>query len=103
MKIKNICRVAVIMAVLSVSSQVIAIPMTSSEILTGSIYSNANSFQFTNNSSAGENIIKLVWDLTPINGFLISADTLSGTSPKPFTLRFSDDVGVAEPDTCHHA
>ena len=98
MNMKNIYKIAGIVIALSGASNAIAAPMASSEILTGSTYNNPNSFQFTNNSDAGENITRLVWDLSPINGFFDSAITDPGVSPKPFTIGLSDDVGVTEPD-----
>ena len=64
----------------------------------GSTYSNTNAFRFTNDSTSGESIIKLVWDLSPIGGFFDSAGTVPGTSPKPLTLgSLSDNVGQIFP------
>ncbi len=94
----KLLKIAVIAGVMSFAGFAQATPMASGVIEDGSTYTNTNAFQFTNNSTDGENIIKLVWDLTPINGFFDSYGTTPGTDPKPLTLgATSDNVGHVFP------
>lgn len=75
-----------------------ATPMASGLIKAGSTFNNSDAFRFTNNSTSGESIIKLVWDLTPINGFFDSLDGGFGQSSKPLSLDSgSDNVGQLFP------
>lgn len=90
----NLLKIATVVGLMSMAGFSQATPMASGVIEDGTTYGNTNAFQFTNNSDANESIIKLVWDLSPINGFFDSFGTAPGTSPKPLTLgSSSDNVG----------
>ncbi len=94
----KLLKIAVIAGVMSFAGFAQATPMASGVIEDGSTYTNTNAFQFTNNSTDGESIIKLVWDLTPINGFFDSYGTAPGTDPRPLTLSgSSSNVGHTFP------
>jgi hypothetical protein len=91
-------KAATLVGLMSIAGFAQATPMASGLIQDGSTYSNTNAFRFTNDSTSGESIIKLVWDLSPIGGFFDSAGTVPGTSPKPLTLgSLSDNVGQIFP------
>ncbi|WP_057831590.1 PEP-CTERM sorting domain-containing protein [Colwellia sp. TT2012] len=90
----NLLKIATVVGLMSMAGFAQATPMATGLIQDGSTYNNTNAFRFTNTSDAGESIIKLVWDLSPINGFFDSYGTAPGTQPKPLTLgSLSDNVG----------
>jgi hypothetical protein len=88
----KLLKLAAVAGLLSFAGMAQATPMASGLIEQGSTYDNKNAFHFTNNSTSGESIIKLVWDLTPINGFFDSYGTAPGTSPKPLAVGSKSDV-----------
>lgn len=60
-----------------------ASPAASGYILAGTTFSTNNSFGFSNTSSAGETITKIVWDLTPVAAFFDTTGAAPGFSPSP--------------------
>ena len=52
----------------------------SGKITAGTTFDTNNAFQFTNDSTAGEFITSLTWDLTPIGGFFDTTNVAPGLS-----------------------
>ena len=62
-------------------SQASAVPLANGVILDGTTFGTDNSFQFTNTSTSGEQIVSILWDLAPINGFFDVTTANPGNSP----------------------
>jgi hypothetical protein len=74
---------AVAIAVCGFTGTAHAVPAASGLIISGTTYDTDNAFRFTNNSTAGEFITQLVWDLTPVGGFFDTTAAPPGLSPSP--------------------
>jgi len=74
-----------------------ATPIGNGLIIDGTTFGSSDAFQFFNNSDAGENIISLTWDLSPIGAFFDSTDTSPGNSSSPLTVGTSSSVGYTFP------
>lgn len=88
----KLMKAAALVGLMSISGFVQASPMASGLIEDGSTFYNSSAFQFSNESTAGESIIKLVWDLTPINGFFDTTIADPGNGPYPLTVDASSDA-----------
>ena len=75
---KHLKKLAIIAALLSTSS--FAQISASGQIISGTTFSTNNAFQFFNDSTAGEYITSLTWDLTPIGGFFDTTGANPGNS-----------------------
>lgn len=96
MKITHLVAAAAI-AVLSATSGH-ANTAASGKIIAGSTFGTNNAFQFFNDSTAGEFITSLTWDLTPIGGFFDTTNTAPGTSSSGLQQSgSSDNVGAIFP------
>ncbi|MBM5575374.1 PEP-CTERM sorting domain-containing protein [Deefgea sp. CFH1-16] len=84
---KHLKKIAVIAALLSTSS--FAQISASGQIISGTTFSTNDAFQFFNNSTAGEYITSLTWDLTPIGGFFDTTTATPGTSPSGLIINTS--------------
>ncbi|PHS32353.1 MAG: hypothetical protein COA95_03450 [Methylophaga sp.] len=86
-------------ALLTISFSVNAATSASGVIISGTTFGTSNAFQFTNTSDASENITKLVWDLSPINGFFdsISGGTFGQNGSGLVLSGSSDSVGHTFP------
>lgn len=71
---------------LSIASFAQSAPIASGQIISGTTFGTTNAFQFTNNSTDGESIVRLIWDLSPIDGFFDSTDDNPGNSSTPLEL-----------------
>lgn len=70
----------------------------SGKIISGTTFQTDNAFQFTNDSTAGEFITSLTWDLTPIGGFFDTTNTPPGVSSSGLQQSAaSNDVGAIFP------
>lgn len=69
-----------------------ATPSASGLIIDGTTFGTSNAFSFTNTSTAGEKIVALIWDLTPIGGFFDTTADAPGFSPSPLTLDGSSSI-----------
>ena len=70
----------------------------SGKIISGTTFSTSNAFQFYNNSTAGEFITSLTWNLAPIGGFFGTTNTAPGTSGSGLVQgAASDNVGALFP------
>lgn len=76
---------------LIISTNSFAATAASGLIIDGTTFGTSNAFRFTNDSTSGETITKLRWDLTPINGFFDTTNTAPGNSSSPLTLSGSSD------------
>jgi PEP-CTERM motif len=55
-----------------------AAPAASGQIINGSTYQTNDAFRFTNNSTGGETITSLTWDLTPLAAFFDTTNANPG-------------------------
>jgi len=70
----------------------------SGKIISGTTFATDNAFQFTNDSTAGEFITSLTWDLTPIGGFFDTTNAGPGASSSGLQQSgSSDNVGAMFP------
>ncbi len=70
----------------------------SGKIIAGTTFATNNAFQFTNDSTAGEFITSLTWDLTPIGGFFDTTNAGPGVSSSGLQQSgSSDNVGAIFP------
>jgi hypothetical protein len=83
---------------LATASPSAAIPIARGLIIEGTTFQTDNAFQFFNNSTGGESIVSLTWDLTPILAFFDTTIDPPGISPSPLTLGTSDAVGHTFPN-----
>ena len=88
---------ASILGLCLVGSPALAIPIASGLIISGTTFTSSDAFQFFNNSTAGESIVSLTWDLTPIAAFFDSTNTPPGLASSPLTLGASSVVGHTFP------
>ena len=96
MRFKSLTAAAAI-TLLSATS-VYAASAASGKIISGTTFGTNDAFQFFNDSTAGEFITSLTWDLTPINGFFDTTNVAPGTSSSPLVQSFfSDNVGAIFP------
>lgn len=94
---KNI--LALLLGVGVLSSPVFASPAASGLIISGTTFSTNDAFRFTNNSTSGETILSLTWNLTAIGGFFDTTDNAPGISSTPLALSAaSSTVGAIFPD-----
>jgi hypothetical protein len=93
-KIKSLLALCLVAAV---CGQVHATPIASGRIIAGTTFGSNDAFQFFNNSTAGERIVSLSWNLTPIAAFFDSTNAAPGLDPSPITLGPSSTVGHAFP------
>lgn len=71
-----------------------AAPIGSGLIISGTTFGTNNAFRFSNNSTSGEKITSLTWDLTNIGGFFDTTNTAPGISSSPLTVgSLSSSVG----------
>ncbi|GAD00724.1 PEP-CTERM sorting domain-containing protein [Agarivorans albus] len=82
-----------LISVLLFSTAAQATPISSGLIIEGTTFSSNNAFQFFNDSTEGEKITSITWDLSPIGAFFDSTDTSPGLSSSPLTLGASSSVG----------
>lgn len=82
---------------LALTGAVHATPIASGLIISGTTFGSNNAFQFFNNSTAGEQITSLIWDLSPIGAFFDTTNTAPGVSSSPLTLGSSSSVGHTFP------
>ncbi len=83
---------------LATASPSAAIPIARGLIIEGTTFMTNNAFQFFNNSTAGESIVSLTWDLTPIDAFFDTTIDPPGVDSSPLTLGPGDAVGHTFPD-----
>lgn len=96
MKITHLVAAAAI-TVLSATSGY-ANTAASGKITAGSTFGTDNAFQFYNDSTAGEFITSLTWDLTPIGGFFDTTNAAPGLSSSGLQQSgLSDNVGAMFP------
>lgn len=70
----------------------------SGKIISGTTFGTNNAFQFYNNSTAGEFITSLTWNLAPIGGFFDTTNTAPGVSSSGLVQgAASDNVGAMFP------
>lgn len=81
---KNLLALALVLLGFAGTAQ--ATPSASGLIIEGTTFATSNAFRFTNTSTAGEKIVALIWDLTPIGGFFDTTADAPGFSPSPLTL-----------------
>lgn len=82
----------------AMAGSAVAATAASGLIISGSTFDTNDAFQFTNNASAGEFIVSLTWDLSPIGGFFDATVDAPGDSPSGLALSpLSDDVGAIFP------
>jgi len=74
-----------------------AIPSGSGLIIDGTTFGSSNAFQFFNDSTAGEQIVSLTWDLTPVGAFFDSTNAAPGISSSGISLGTSSAVGAMFP------
>ncbi|MDO6683885.1 MULTISPECIES: PEP-CTERM sorting domain-containing protein [unclassified Agarivorans] len=86
-----------LLSTLLLSAAVQATPISSGLIIEGTTFGSNNAFQFFNNSTDGEQITSITWDLTSIGAFFDSTDTSPGNSSSPITLGSSSSVGHVFP------
>jgi hypothetical protein len=89
--------VAACLLALGFCGQAQALPAASGLIINGTTFGSNDAFQFFNDSTTGENIVSLTWNLTPVNAFFDSTDTAPGISSSPLTLGSSSSVGHVFP------
>ncbi len=82
---------------LASSLQVHAAAIASGLIISGSTYNTSNAFQFFNNSTSGERIVSITWNLTPIGAFFDTTSSFPGFFSSPLTLGASSPVGHSFP------
>ncbi|UTA47248.1 PEP-CTERM sorting domain-containing protein [Simiduia sp. 21SJ11W-1] len=80
-------------AAVGLSTQANATPIAMGQIIDGTTFGSNDAFQFFNASDAGEKIVSLTWDLTPIAAFFDSTNSSPGVSSSPLTLGSGDAVG----------
>lgn len=96
MRIKSLVAIAAITLLSATSGY--ASTAASGKIIAGTTFDTNNAFQFFNDSTAGEFITSLTWDLTPIGGFFDTTNTPPGTSSSPLVQSgLSDNVGAIFP------
>lgn len=85
---------------LGISAQAaMASPIGSGLIISGTTFGTNNAFRFSNNSTSGEKITSLTWDLTNIGGFFDTTNTSPGGSSSPLTVgSLSSPVGHVFPN-----
>lgn len=94
---KTIAAIAVALGV--ASSPVFAAPAASGLIISGTTFGTNDAFRFTNNSTSGETIVSLSWNLTGIGGFFDTTNIAPGISSSPLTLSgLSSSVGQIFPN-----
>lgn len=81
------------------SAPAFASPAASGLIISGSTFGTNDAFRFTNNSTAGEQIVSLTWNLSAIGGFFDTTNVSPGNSSSPLTLSgLSSPVGAIFPN-----
>ncbi len=75
-----------------------AVPIASGLIIDGTTFNSSNAFQFFNDSTAGEQIVSLTWDISPVGGFFDTTNASPGNSSSPLTLGSSSSVGQIFPN-----
>jgi len=75
-----------------------AVPIASGLIIDGTTFGSSNAFQFFNNSTAGEQIVSLTWDISLVGAFFDTTDVSPGNSSSPLTLGPSSSVGQIFPN-----
>lgn len=85
----KILKTAAFASLISIAGVTQATPMASGVIKSGSTFSSTEAFKFTNDSTSGENIVKLIWDLTPINGFFDTTKAYPGTGSSKLSVHSS--------------
>ena len=94
----NMLKKSLALAVLALGVGVAqASPLASGKIISGTTFGTDDAFQFFNDSTAGERIVSLTWNLTPINAFFDTTSDAPGFSPSPLTLGPSSPVGATFP------
>ncbi|UCV27173.1 PEP-CTERM sorting domain-containing protein [Ferribacterium limneticum] len=94
---KNVLAILIGLGVLS--SPVFASPAASGLIISGTTFDTNDAFRFTNNSTSGETILSLTWNLTAIGGFFDTTSIAPGASSTPLALSSSSSaVGAIFPD-----
>lgn len=84
-------------AALGFATNANATPIAMGQIIDGTTFGSNNAFQFFNNSDAGEKIVSLTWDLTPIGAFFDTTNAAPGSSSSPLTVGAGDSVGHTFP------
>lgn len=85
-------------AAMVVSTASMASTAASGQIISGTTFGTNNAFQFFNDSTAGEYITSLTWNLTPINGFFDTTNVSPGNSSSGLAQgAASDNVGAMFP------
>lgn len=94
---KTLLAIALGLGVLSAPA--FASPAASGLIISGTTFGTNDAFRFTNNSTAGEQIVSLTWNLSAIGGFFDTTDASPGNSSSPLTLSgLSSPVGAIFPN-----
>lgn len=82
-----------------VSAPTFASPAASGLIISGTTFGTNNAFRFKNDSTSGEKIVSLSWNLTPVGGFFDTTDSAPGGSSSPLAVSAaSASVGHAFPN-----
>ncbi len=87
---KALSALALGLAVASVPA--LAAPVASGKIIAGSTFGTNDAFRFTNNSTAGEQIVSLTWDLAPVGGFFDTTDNSPGSSSSGLAISGASSV-----------
>ncbi len=96
MKLSKLIAPAMVAVLASTSAY--ANTAASGKIIAGTTFGTNNAFQFYNNSTAGEYITSLTWDLTPIGGFFDTTNVAPGGSSSGLQQSgSSSDVGAVFP------
>jgi len=96
MKITNLVAAAAITLLSATSGY--ANTAASGKIIAGTTFGTNNAFQFFNNSTGGEFITSLTWDLTPVGGFFDTTNVAPGFSSSGLLQSgSSDNVGAIFP------
>jgi hypothetical protein len=90
---------ALIVALGVVTAPAFAAPAASGLIISGTTFATNDAFRFTNNSTSGETILSLTWNLTGVGGFFDTTDASPGNSSSPLTVSaLSSSVGHIFPN-----
>jgi hypothetical protein len=87
---KKLLAVAALVCAGSVQAQSIGY----GQIIDGTTFGTSNAFQFFNNSTAGEKITSLTWDLGPVGAFFDTTNAAPGVSSSPLSLGSQGGNGV---------
>jgi hypothetical protein len=94
---KKMKKIIIVIMFYTLSTSIQATPIGFGRIIDGTTFDSSNAFQFFNNSTSGEKIVSLTWDLTPIGAFFDSTDTTPGLTSSPLSIGTSSPVGHVFP------